>query len=92
MAATSSGETRCTKQLMLDEVEALGRAVVRRRAERTAIAVGVRRVIHARHQRPEARRWIALLAVSDSEPSVRPWKRAEERDDVAAASCDSAPA
>ena len=42
------------EELVLDEVEALRRAVSRREAERTAIAVRIRRVIDAGHHRPEA--------------------------------------
>ena len=71
------------EQLVLEEAEALGLRRSRAAAERTAIAVGVRRVVDAGASvGPKPRRCTALLAVSDSEPSVRPWNGAEERDEA----------
>ena len=48
------GRDQVHEELVLDVVEALRRARLRRRAERAAIAVRVRRVIDARHHRAEA--------------------------------------
>ena len=82
IAATSSGDDEVHEQLLLDEVETLGRARLRRRADRTAVAVRIRRVIRAGHERREA---LALrhLARRQRQRSHRPAvERAEERDDV----------
>src|SRR6187431_2491447 len=73
------------EDLMLEIVEALGRAGVRLQAERTTIAIGVRRVIDTRHQRAES---LALHRLARREcerahrASVKP---SEKRDDRLAA-------
>ena len=72
------------KNLILDEVEAFSGAVVRRQADRAAVAVGVRRMIDAGHHRAEA---LALnrLARRQRQRAQRPAvKAAEKRDDVVA--------
>ena len=67
------GRHEVHEQLVLDEVEALGRAGVRRRARPDSDSSSAYGAWYTPGiSGPKPRRWIALLAVSDSAPIVRP--------------------
>ena len=76
------GRDEVHEDLILDEVEALGRAVLGLQAERAAIAIRIRRVIHARHHRPEAAPLNRLARGQRQRAHRAAVKAAEKRDDV----------
>src|SRR5512144_1004533 len=67
---------------MIDEIEALCRAIRRLQSERTSVAVGIRRVVHARHQRAESATLDSLACGQRQRPHASPMETAEKRDDV----------
>src|SRR5439155_16848916 len=75
------GRDEVREQLIIDEAEALGGARLRIQTEWTAIAIRVRRVIHARQQRTEPAA-LDRLARRQRQRAHRPAvETAEERDD-----------
>ncbi len=76
------GRDEVNEQLILEIVEAFGGAVIRRETERTAVAIGVRRVIHAGHQRPEAAPLDRLARGERQRAHRAAVEAAEERDNV----------
>ena len=85
MAAVSSRRRDGLQQRVLDELHALHRAGVRLLAVRAAVAVRIRRVHHARHQRAEARALHGLARGQRKRPHGAAVKAAEEGDDFVAA-------
>src|SRR5436190_24160415 len=70
------------EQFVLDEVEALGAARFWLETERTAIAIGVRRVKHARHERTEAAALHGLACGQRQRAHRAAVKAAEKGDEV----------
>ena len=70
------------KDLVVQKVQALGGARRRREAHRTAVAVGVRRMVHARHERSELVALHGLARRQRQRAERAPVKAAEEGDDV----------
>ena len=82
IAATSSGETRWTNSCCSMKSRHSAAHVSGVGLHRTAVAVGIRRVIRAGHERPEALALRHLAGGQRERPHRAAVKRAEERDDV----------
>jgi hypothetical protein len=76
------GSDQVHEQLVLDEVEALRAARLRRQAGRTPVALGIRRVIDARHERTEATPLHRFTGRHCQRAHRAAVESAEERDDV----------